>query len=129
MENEMLCKLVEEIAVGMAMGERAVLEEAVRRLRIGGENGDRIVLMAQKLMEMRRLMEHIVHENADLKARLEHDHREMVLHVQHDLEEEGCAAVLQEGMDKYYVSTLTLAELLEARRDGRLVILPKEENE
>lgn len=126
MENELLCKLVTEIATGMAMGERAVLEEAVRRLRIGGENGDRIVVMAQKLMEMRRLMEHIIHENSELKAQLEYDRREVDLHVHYDLEAEGLGAVLQEGQNRYSVSALALAELLTARRDGRLVILQED---
>lgn len=129
MENELLSKLLEELAAGMAMGERAILEEAARRLRIdGGRSGDRVVMLAQKLTEVRRLSEHVVQENAELKAKLEQLHRDVTLHVQYDLEEEGCGAVLQEGTDKYYISALALAELLEARRDGRLVVLDKEES-
>lgn len=128
MENEMLCSAMERLIVRMPAGEQDIFREAVRRLRInGGQLADRIVELAGSLNEMHDFALHLTQENAKLKDLLEQTHREVTLHVQYDLEDEGCGAVLQEGTDKYYVSALALAELLEARRDGRLVILDKEE--
>lgn len=112
------------------MGERAIFEEAIRRLQAtNGQDGNRVVILAQKLMETRKLAERIAHENAELEAQLEYDRREVNLHVHYDLEAEGLGAMLQEGQNRYSVSALALAELLEARRDGRLVILDKEERQ
>lgn len=129
MENEMLCSAMERFIIGMPAGEKDIFREAVRRLRIsGGRLPDRIVELAGSLNEMHEFALHLTQENAKLKDQLEQLHRDVTLHVQYDLEEEGCGAVLQEGFDKYYVSALALAELLEARRDGRLVILDKEEH-
>lgn len=128
MENEMLCIAMERWIPEMPAGKQDIFREAVRRLRIsGGRIADRVVELASSLSTLQEFAVHLTDENERLKDRLESDHREMVLHVQYDLEEEGCGAVLQEGLDKYYVSALALAELLAARRDGRLVILDKEE--
>ena len=128
MENEMLCIAMERWIPEMPAGKQDIFREAVRRLRIcGGRSADRVVELASSLSTLQEFAVQLTDENERLKARLESDHREVVLHVQYDLEEEGCGAVLQEGLDKYYVSALALAELLAARRDGRVVILDKEE--
>ena len=126
MENEMLCGAMEDYIMGMPDGEQDLFREAVRRLRIGGGHvADRIVDLAGKLGKIQELAIHLTNENEKLKAALKAGHRE--LHVHYDLEEEGCGAVLQTGMVKFEVSAFALAEILEAKRDGRLQILPKEE--
>ena len=128
MENERLCIAMERFIPEMPAGKREIFREAVRRLRInGGTVADRVVELADQLQNLQEFARHLTKENADLKARVEHSVREVRLHVHHDLEDEGLGAVLQEGFDRYEVSAYALAELLEARRDGRLQVLPKEE--
>lgn len=128
MENEKLCIAMERWIPGMPAGQQDIFREAVRRLRIcGGATADRVVELASSLTTLREFAVHLTQENERLKGLLEGDRRELELHVHYDLEAEGLGAVLQEGQNRYSVSALALAELLEARRDGRLIILDKEE--
>lgn len=126
MENEKLCSAMERWIPGMPAGQQDIFREAVRRLRIcGGRSADRVVELASSLATLHEFAVHLTEENEKLKGMLRENHRE--LHVHYDLEAEGLGAVLQEGQNRYSVSALALAELLEARRDGRLAILDKEE--
>lgn len=124
----MLCIAMERWIPEMPAGKQDIFREAVRRLRInGGRTADRVVELAGSLATLQEFAVHLTNENERLKELLEGDRREVNLHVHYDLESEGLGAVLQEGQNRYSVSALALAELLTAYRDGRMVILPKEE--
>lgn len=126
MENEKLCTAMERWIPGMPAGKQDIFREAVRRLRIcGGRSADRVVELASSLATLQEFAVHLTEENEKLKGMMQESHRE--LHVHYDLEAEGLGAVLQEGQNRYSVSALALAELLVARRDGRLIVLDKEE--
>ena len=118
---------MERYIMEMPAGEQDLFREAVRRLRLGGGRvADRIVELAEKLAGMQEVAVDLTRKNEELKQALKDRIRE--IHVHHDLEAEGCGAVLQQGLEKYEVSAYALAEILEAKRDGRLQILPKEES-
>lgn len=121
MENEVLCGALEEMIPARNDGERALLREAARRLRLCDGRAEQVVELAGKLTTMQGTLDHLIRENERLRRR-----KERTLHLRYDLEEDGCGAVLWEGQETYCVSVLQLAQLLAARRDGRLLILPEE---
>lgn len=128
MKNDWLCELMEEEVKGMPAGNRELFTEAIRRLKNDNDILEvRIVEAAKNLISLRKILDNVLAINTELERDLKAERK--VLHVQYDLEASDCGAVLQEGEDKYCVSARDLAEMLEAKLDGRLMILPKEEHD
>lgn len=126
MKNDWLCELMEAKVKDMKIGDRELFTEAIRRLKNDNDILEvRIVEAADNLATLREILDAALADNARMKQKLDSDER--TLRVSYDLKDSGCGAVLRDGENEYCVSVMQLEEILEARRDGRLVILPMEE--
>lgn len=124
--NLKIIKLLEGSLDQMPEALRPLVQEAADRLLyyIGME--DKIVDAYEKLMVKEEDLKTAHRTVAELMEQVETLNAQGgTLHVSYDLEEDGCVAMLQEGGSKYCVSPSELAEMLAARRDGRMMIAPK----